>query len=472
MNKQIRVLDNEIRKGKNLDVNIPKMFNYIADYYYNYSRINLTMNYYSFYEFYLDEGNKWSMESKNILDSVNRLIKDNILQDKNLDREQAVKEIDGIRNLVMRHMNQLSAYADIYDLYEYALNRIEYKFKDDSELDIDDEDFAREILRYIFDTEENHIINGKILDVIGQLPVRMTKQKFFEHLRDSFNNYKGAKESSLNTYLYMLRTTAMIYPVEGMETDYKKLWDGKDTFDKIRFNEITEAEYETARKTLDEVVGFLDLETRIYYDLMEIINHLYAVVLCSSYIGMEENSIKVPKDAINAILIGINTLFGIKESKEVPEDVEDRLKELEGIQEDIYYELAVANDVIEEVAYNHGELVRGLMIEPTLNSLLVTKKLQSDSIFINLDDGLNDNVLDDNMILAEADKLEEDLIKLFSESDRMIVRGIMANILGTMPVFFDTHTEVMEYIRYSLVRCTNPYEKAACVEVIREIMSR
>lgn len=472
MDKQMRMIDKEIRNGKNLDVNIPKMFNYIADYYYNYSSVNLTMNYYSFYEFYLDEGNKWSKESKEILASVNNIIYNNVLQNKEFDRQRAVKNIDGIRNLVMRHMNQLSAYTDIFNLYEYALNRIEYKFKDDSGLYVDDEDFTREILRYIFDTEESNIINAKILDVISQLPVRMTKQKFFEHVRESFNNYRGAKRSSLNTYLYMLRTTAMIYPVEGMETDYKKLWDQKETYRNLKFNEMTKDEYEVARKTLDELVVFLSIESRIYYDLMEIINHVYAMILCSSYIGIEENGTIIPKAAINTILTGINTLFRLKKSKEVPEDIEAKLGELEGVQENIYYELTVANEAIEELAYNHGELIKSLMVKSNLNTLLLTKKLQSESIFIDLDDEPNDNTLDDNMILMEMDKLEEDLSKLFSKSDRMIVRGIMANILGTMPVFFDTHTQVMEYVRYSLVRCTDPYEKAACVEVIREIMTK
>lgn len=472
MDKQLRKIDKEIRNSKNLDVNIPKMLNYIADYYYNYSSVNLTMNYYSFYEFYLDEGNKWSKESKEILASVNEIINNNVLQNNEFDRERAVMNIDGIRNLVMRHMNQLSAYADIFNLYEYALNRVEYKFKDNSELYVDDEDFTREILRYIFDTEENYIINAKILDVISQLPVRMTKQKFFEHVRASLNNYKGAKKSSLNTYLYMLRTTAMIYPVEGMETDYKKLWDQKEAYRDLKFNEMTKGEYEEARKKLDEVVGFLSIESRIYYDLMEIINHVYAMILCSSYIGIEENATIIPNDAINTILTGINSLFRLKESKEVPEDIEANLGELEGVQEDIYYELTVANEAIEEMAYNHGELIKSLMVEPNLKTLLLTKKLQSESIFIELDDELNDNILDDNMILAEMDKLEEDLTKLFFENDKMIVRGIMANILGTMPVFFDTHTQVMEYIRYSLARCTDPYEKAACVEVIREIMTK
>ena len=180
MNKQIRVIDNEIRKGKNLDVNIPKMFNYIADYYYTYSSVNLTMNYYSFYEFYIDESKNWSKEAKTILDSVNKVIYNNIVQDEHIDRELAIKKIDGIRNVVMKHMNQLSAYVDIFDIYEYVLNRIEYRFRDSCEIDIDDDDFARDILRYIFDTEDNNIINAKILDIIGQLPVRMTKQKFLE----------------------------------------------------------------------------------------------------------------------------------------------------------------------------------------------------------------------------------------------------------------------------------------------------
>ena len=471
MNKQIRVIDNEIRKGKNLDVNIPKMFNYIADYYYTYSSVNLTMNYYSFYEFYLDDGKNWSKEAKTILDSINMVIYNNMVRDEHIDRELAIKKIDGIRNVVMKHMNQLSAYVDIFDIYEYVLNRIEYRFRDSCEIDIDDDDFARDILRYIFDTEDNNIINAKILDIIGQLPVRMTKQKFLEYLRSSFNNYKGGNPSSLETYVYMLRTTAMIYKVEGMEADYKNLWDQKEIFADLNYKEMNEAGYVSARKTLDEVVDFLNLETRVYYDLMEIINHVYAMILTSSYIGVEDNSVKAPEDAVKTILTEVNTLFGQKKNRSIPSNVDANLGELEGIQENIFYELTVANEALEEVAYNNNELVKSLMVEHTLNTLLRTKKLQSASIFMDLDEEQSDKAVDEYMIATEADKLEDDLTELFSVSDRMIVRGIMANILGTMPVLFNTHSELMEYVRYSLLRCTDPYEKAACVEIIREIMS-
>ncbi len=49
-------------------------------------------------------------------------------------------------------------------------------------------------------------INYKIQDVIGQLPVRLTKNKFFEMLSDGMSVYEGGTKESLNSFLYMIRT--------------------------------------------------------------------------------------------------------------------------------------------------------------------------------------------------------------------------------------------------------------------------
>ena len=43
-----------------------------------------------------------------------------------------------------------------------------------------DENFTRTIMQFILEDEDNMMINSKIKDVIGQLPVRLTKNKFFE----------------------------------------------------------------------------------------------------------------------------------------------------------------------------------------------------------------------------------------------------------------------------------------------------
>ena len=60
---------------------------------------------------------------------------------------------------------------------------------------------------------------------------------------------------------------------------------------------------------------------------------------------------------------------------------------------------------------------------------------------------------------------------MFSIQDRVISRAIMANTMNKMPVFFKDHKEVMDYVCYSMERCSDIHEKAACVEIISALMS-
>ena len=78
--------------------------------------------------------------------------------------------------------------------------------------------------------------------------------------------------------------------------------------------------------------------------------------------------------------------------------------------------------------------------------------------------------MDEALAEKEADTLINDLARIFKELDRAITRAIMGNTLNKIPVFFKNRTEVMEYILYSLDRCTDTYEKAACAEIIQGIM--
>ena len=45
---------------------------------------------------------------------------------------------------------------------------------------------TNEIMHYILSDKDNVVINGKISEIVGQLPVRMLKDRFFEHIRDAF----------------------------------------------------------------------------------------------------------------------------------------------------------------------------------------------------------------------------------------------------------------------------------------------
>ena len=106
-------------------------------------------------------------------------------------------------------MNLLTSYTDLFQIYEYALNRVEYRFKEMEQLE-DDEEYAKDVLRFIFNSEDNLQINEMIKEIIGQLPIRITKQKYFDYLEDGLYELLGVQEDVFETYIYMVRSSAIL----------------------------------------------------------------------------------------------------------------------------------------------------------------------------------------------------------------------------------------------------------------------
>jgi hypothetical protein len=471
MNKKIKNISQDIRNSKLLEENIPLMFNHLANHYQTNAGVRLAMHYYAFYESYCEEEGTWSKESNDVIIQLNNIIKDNILQNKSgVDREKAISSVDAIRKDIIKRMNFLTAYTDIFQTYEYVLNRLEYRFKE--ELDsVDSEEFSKEILRYIFETEDNVIINEKIKEIVGQLPVRITKQKYFDLLKDSLRAYLGADQSSLDTYLYMLRTSAMLYQEEGMDTYYPGLWEKKEYLSRFEYKDITQESYNKAVSALKIATLTLQTETTVYFGLAEIVNEMYAILLCTPYTGMVDSETEAAEKAAFSILHDINDIFITQEKKELSIDLMEKFTEIEGVQEALSYEIATLEDALYEVDNSHEALTKSLMLDQLLHVLKRSRDLLSYSLFINLEGEKEDETVDEDMVEREIKALEEELTVLFSEHDRVISRAVMANTINKMPVFFKDHKEVMDYVRYSIERCSDSYEKAACVEIIIGIMS-
>ncbi len=471
MNKRIRFLSQEIRSGKQLQENIPQLFNTMADQYQTYASVRLAMHYFSFYEAYLDEENTWGTQAKATIDRINHIIRENILgKCVGAVREKAIHETDMVRQEISKRMNMLTAYTDIFQIYEYVLNRLEYRFKEELE-PVEEAEFEKEILRYIFAEEDNLVINEKIREIIGQLPIRITKQKYFDLLKDSLNSYLGADEASLQTYLYMLRTSAMLYHEEGMEDCYPELASRMEQLSKVDYKNITKEAYDQCVSALQVATLMLEIDSTIYFGLQEIVNEVYAILLCSTYAGMADNDFRVAGDTAINIIQEINDAFTKTNKAELNEELIDRFSDMEGVQEELSYELTLLEDALYEVEHTHQELTKSMMLDQLLQILLRTQKLLSSSLFIDLDEEQKENIVEEALLEAETKTLIEELEALFGNQNKVVSRAIMANTLSRMPVFFKDHKEVMDYVRYSIDRCSDMYEKAACIEIINEIMS-
>ncbi len=471
MNKNIKHICKDIRNGKQLEETIPQLFNQLSDQYLVYAKVRLAMHYFSFYETFCDDENTWSRAAQETLEQLNTIIRECILQRQSGEaREKWIRTIDGIRKSNTGRVEALTAYTDLFQIYEHVINRVEYRFKGTVKA-VDEEELAKEILRYIFDSGDNVITNERIKEMLGQLPVRVTKQKYFELIKGSIDAYLGSDTNSLEAFIYILRTSAMLYQEEELKKLYPELWEKKRRLSGISFKDITEEDYREALALLRAAILMLETETTVYIGLQEITNEVYALLLCTPYAGMAEAGMEHAGETAARIIGEINKLFedGLKNNPSG--ELLEMLTELEGIQESISYGLTILEDALYEVKERQRTLTAGLMLEQLLQVLLCSQDLLSSSLFIDFDkQAASEETADEDRIYEEKKALIQELSALFEQSDRMVTRAVMANTMNKLPVFFHDHKEVMDYVLYSLGRCSDEYEKAACVEIINEIL--
>lgn len=480
MNQSLRKICLKIQNKEELDSALPMYLNQLINIYGQYSNLNFSMLYYTFYEFY-QEAEEISLEEEQLLKSFNQLVQD-FLDGEFLGTKMqpGLRKLDDLRNLVINRMHILTSYTDLLETYEYVLNRIEYRFEADLVTKEEENEFIREILSYIFDTKDNVVINEKIKEVIGQLPVRLTKSKYFDMLRDALSIYKGGDYSSLETFLYMIRTSAMLYKIEGMDEAYPELVRVKKYFKSLNFTELNQEDYLKAAQELNETVTWIQEKVEFYFSLEECINQFYVMLLAHPYQFMEGGykieSLKgsmrfllMPEemDKCRIIVKIMNEYFLAETKPEIEESVEELITFTEGKQEHLIEEMEQMEAYFPEISLNHKELIESLMLGPIFYSADMAGKLLSGSIFADIKGEVQERITTEEDIEKVSVELIQELSCLFSDCPRIVMRAVMANTISKLPVFFRDSKEVEEYIRNSITTCTDLAEKTASFHIIR-----
>ena len=204
MNDKNNILK-EIKDGKNLEAALPKFGQDLINYYHEYGLIRLVMNYYTFYEVVRDKENPQVKNVKKLMKSIHTILKEGYLSEFNGEKnEKLIKKLDDSRTEIINKMQILTTYTDMLQIYEYVLNRLELKYVRTIPK-VEEETALKEIINFIFESKDNVVINSRIQEVIGQLPVRFTKTKYFDLLTNSLSVYEGSDKESLEDYVYVLK---------------------------------------------------------------------------------------------------------------------------------------------------------------------------------------------------------------------------------------------------------------------------
>ncbi len=453
----------DILNKKDLDKNLPVYAEYMCTLYYRFARLRLAMNYYTFFEVLDDTENK--EEIKELSDRLNQIIKDGILSDG--DRDKFTKDIDDIRKNVIKTMQVLTSYADAFDRYEYVINRVEYNFKDgELPAKYDDGQFTRKIMQYIVADEDSVVINSRISEVIGELPMRMTKQKFFERLNDGLNVYSETDEKSFEDFLYMVRSSAMLDSVADDDDTFENLQSIYVSLKNADYDNIDEKEYNRLRDMITYAAGYIEDRVNIYMLMQQVINDVYAMLCTSPYVKEQGDE----EAACKSIIAYINDTFS-NGGEAYDEKIENDFISIEGKQEKIHGDYMSYEHVLDELKTTLSEKDVEQSLIDCYNMMYKVQILVSDSLFVEFDGNtLNDKDMTKDYFEKRKNDFMSEVKTFFDNHGRTVNRAVMSAIIASLPVFFNNLQELQDYIYNSLESCRKESEKIACIEIINSFI--
>ncbi|WP_077610911.1 hypothetical protein [Clostridium sp. Marseille-P2415] len=426
---------------------------------YQYSYVRLTLNYYTLFETISEE----TVVSERITAYCRRL---NHLLKNHFSGNDVEEGLLDLRKDITHEVEVLTSYTDCFQIYEYVINRLERKFKTLPETGLDDENFTRRLMEFLADAEEAAVMNERIKQIISQLPVRLTKQKFFCLIMEGLSVYIGSPKENLKDMLYTLRTESMAKLPAGMDEGHKDFYETLEQFRHTDYHSMTKEGYEEASDRLILASEGLMDESGLYLMLQEIINDF-----CVLTFARPEAVIDGKEEAFYCSLVTeIIEKFDKEDYSPENEEFFDKLTRLEGRQE-AYYERYLKTELPEEsdALKADPDFIKAVNIDRLLSgSSFAELKKRSDETETVITG--EETVVDRSCLEEAAGIYFKELEEVFSGASKPVVRAIMAKVLSDIPVYFNSIDEIQAYIRGSLESCLDEAEKETCKELLEELM--
>lgn len=418
-----------------------------------YAYHRLALNFYMYYEIWCGQTQEdaW-MEQMNqeLFQAMRRFLKG----------EYGLEELKKLRAQATARMEELTSYTDSFQVYEYVLNRQEGKFVPEALTlyEETDEQRLQWLMGYIRGGKDALEVNRRIQMIMGQLPVRLTRNKFYALMLRGMESYKGAPLERLKRVKEALEGEAMLRLPQS-PGHFPQLFALQEKFQSSDYRHLTGERYQELTEDLAEIGRQLtDLSSQTVL-FMELVNDLYALCLTRQNTLMEAGE----EAQVKAVLSMVLDRFADGHGYGMGDQEADMLRPLEGRQEKYLAQweaFAVSEDVLEKEAAEspEAEILRQLSL------------LLSSSDFMSLEPEKESKaVADQEQIEQWNQELSGQLEKLFSQLARPVVRAVMAKILSALPVFFASMDEAGQYLSGCLASCTDEAEKAMSMKLIRQL---
>lgn len=470
MYNEEKKLITDIQRRKDLDKNLPLFAEIAQKADFEYACQKFTLNYLTLLDMNMEGDVPEDTYIAECQTVIERLLGKCILDGDGECSDEDIRLISDTRNKITHKMKIFTSYTDAFETYEYILNRKEYGFEENmtdelkKELDgMEVKAFAEEIYRFVFADSDKVAVNSKIQALIGQLPIRLTKNRFYDIICDTLDIYNGLEKEVFDEFIDMIESTALIKKPEGFEGEYPELYKALGLLADGRYTDMDYEEYGRLADALDKSVTFLNTVVTKYMLIIELVNDLY-VMLIASYVKdkVSDNCGKAMKVLREALAGGSDSL----------EDAYLLLESVVGEQEIAGEHKLMLESAIYDITTGYAEDIARCGLEKEYKDLTTIDKLLSGSMFVDIDSIEVHGVftVDSEYIASCKEIITSEFAGLFDGKSMTYVRAVMAKLLSSIPVFFNTTDEIKEYIDNSLMRCREKSELLADYIMIKQMM--
>ncbi len=374
-----------------------------------------------------------------------------------LQQSDCLEQIKVLRSRLQREMETVVAMTDCFRIYEYALNRVERRFRNEQPaVEADDAVFTEQLLAFVTGSDDTAVMNHRVQLVIGQLPVRFTKNKFYSMVREALSVYIGSDRSGLDNIMYLLRTGAMVALDNEKMEEYPRLAELLKHLRQLDFKTMTAADFENAGQMITMAGEQLYEYSENYQLLQEMINDLYVLQLTAADAVRDQHEESTAVSLLQQLLQLYHDTAGVDSEGEIMA----YLHQLEGSQEHYYEKYQRLENAPE---YKAGE-------EEWADKSRRVERLLSTSSFAELEAVTEEVPVDAALLDETATAFFEQLSGLFSACQKPVTRAVMASVLAILPVCFNSLDEIRNYIGGSLASCSDLAEKETSKELLQLIM--
>lgn len=455
-----------LKSGYEPENNFPLYFENTFALYGQYALIKLVLNYASLKFRKKDDPNADEefdrICAENISSSIDSLVSSIVDNSKDISAipEDMMKEAKRLHDRLVNVQEYLLINSSKLSKCEYALNRIEYRFKPSGQRSV--RGIIDETMMYLFEDKSDLVINDKLSFIIPQVPVRITKQRVLQRVNDVIKLYDEDTREAFDYYIYRVAGACGInfIPSKGFDHDFSV--DGiEDIYSKdceellaLNYSGMDKDDYEKTYADFKDLSERMVNANGICPVYEEIVNSLITVFICA-----KNNGQFTENELFTEI---INILKELLEGNYEEEALYERLGIFEGIQEEDGPECDYLSSQIDDIRAANEEYISKdeNNTQEFLKDIKLCSMLTSSSSFVDLEPSSNkDEKLSKEYQKEVTDILLERLNVLLGAQDRIIKRSYIAAILSQLPNEFRTAEQIRNYITNAFELCSDAAER-------------